>query len=81
LGGKPGETGIALGYGSMYNHGNPANLRYRALHDGMSSALIFTAARDIAVGEELTINYNYTKGETTSTEENWFKAQGLTPLP
>jgi hypothetical protein len=47
LGGKAGETVLALGYGSMYNHGNPANLRYRAIHDGSSSALAFTAACDI----------------------------------
>lgn len=81
LGGKAGETALALGYGSMYNHGNPANLRYRAIHDGVSSGLVFTAARNIAAGEELTVNYNDTKGETTSTRDNWFEMHGVTPLP
>jgi SET domain-containing protein len=81
LGGRAGETALALGYGSMYNHRNPANLRYSAIHDGSSSALVYIAARDIAAGEELTINYNDTKGETTSTQDNWFEERGVTPLP
>jgi uncharacterized protein len=81
LGGRVGETALALGYGSMYNHGNPANLSYRALHNGSASALVFTAARDIAAGEELTINYNDTKGDTISTRDNWFEERGIKPLP
>lgn len=81
LGGQAGETVLALGYGSMYNHGNPANLGYSAIHNGMSSALVFTAARDISGAEELTINYNDTKGDPTSARDNWFEARALTPLP
>jgi hypothetical protein len=51
------------------------------LHSRMSSALVFTAARDIAADQELTINYNYTKGEIESVRDNWFEERGITRLP
>lgn len=81
LGGTSGDTALALGYGSMYNHANPANLRYRAIHNGVASALEFVAARNIARGEELTVNYNDTKGDIASARDVWFEAHGVTPQP
>lgn len=70
---------IALGYGSLYNHANPANMGYAAEHDG--SAIIFTAVRDIAEGEELTINYDRDPGGdpdvVESTEARWFGSRGI----
>lgn len=61
----------------MYNHANPANVRYKASDDG--SLLILIADTRIEQDEELTINYNFTVGETRSSEDNWFKDSGITP--
>lgn len=52
---------VALGYGSLFNHDNPASLRYEA--DPGNLSLRFIATRDIAAGEELTINYNAPQGK------------------
>ena len=68
-------SAIALGYGSMYNHANPANMRYASAFEGR--AIRFTAARTIKGGEELTINYNRTRGEPTSDEDVWFTTCGV----
>lgn len=46
---------LALGYGSLYNHSYKPNARYDDLGQQRKS---FTAIRDIAAGEEITINYN-----------------------
>jgi SET domain-containing protein len=46
---------LALGYGSLYNHSYRPNARYE--EDGPDS-MLFRAIRDIAKGEEITINYN-----------------------
>ena len=74
----PGGCAIALGYGSVYNHDNPANMRYRSAFDGQ--AITFIAARAIRRGEELTINYNRTGGEPVSDEDVWFAVCGVDPL-
>ncbi|MBD8900437.1 SET domain-containing protein-lysine N-methyltransferase [Rhodanobacter sp. DHG33] len=74
----PCASCIALGWGSIYNHGNPANIRYSAEKDSLS--MVFTAARDIALGEELTINYNETAGDIHSSEDVWFQDTGITPI-
>ena len=69
---------LVLGYGSMYNHDNPANLRYEA--DAPSLAMRFIAVRAIRAGEELTINYNAIEGEHESTVNHWFLAMQVPPL-
>ncbi|MDG6348576.1 SET domain-containing protein-lysine N-methyltransferase [Luteimonas sp. 8-5] len=69
---------LALGWGSMYNHANPASLRYVAVADAF--VMQFVAARDIDADEELTINYNETGGDISSTEDVWFKDSGVTPI-
>ena len=74
----PSTHCLALGYGSMYNHENPANMRYRA--DVKSSALQFIATRDIAVNEELTVNYNAVGGGHESEADTWFKGMGVEPI-
>ena len=68
-------TAIAGGYGSLYNHSNPANLRYRA--DPDTPALVFTAVRAIECGEELTINYNARGGGAAWHDDNWFEQEGV----
>ena|ERR1700733_3963624 len=70
---------LALGFGSMYNHANPANVIYKA--DSDNEVLGFYAARDISVDEELTINYNETYGATESKEDVWFARMKIKALP
>jgi SET domain-containing protein len=50
-----GKLALALGYGSLYNHSYRPNARYEDLGDRTK---LFTAIRDIAAGEEITVNYN-----------------------
>jgi len=78
LTGNPGPQGLALGYGSMYNHSNPANMRYRA--DPASVTLHFIAVRPIATGEELTVNYNAHGGGAEWDDNAWFQRMGVEPL-
>ncbi len=62
---------IALGFGTLYNSANPANLRYHARPD--DHALVFTAVRQIEPDEELTINYSGERGVETSDKNWWFE--------
>jgi len=65
---------LALGYGSLYNHGNPANMRYEG--DAEAKLLRFVAIRAIAAGEELTVNYSAEGGGHESAENDWFARMG-----
>jgi hypothetical protein len=78
LAGVPATHALALGYGSMYNHQNPANMRYEA--DAANGTLRFLAIRDIAVGEELTVNYNAVGGGHESQADTWFQGMGVQPV-
>ena len=73
-GARAGSLAMALGYGSMYNHDSPANMTYEALPKKF--ALRFRAARDIAAGEELTINYSGGVAE----DDRWFSRRGISPI-
>lgn len=75
--GTGSQHAIAYGYGGIYNHANPANLRYSALVD--SGCLQFTAARRIGECEELTINFNSLTGDVESEADTWFQALGIVP--
>lgn len=66
-----GENGaggaLVLGYGSLYNHDYAPNSYYvRRETDGY---LDFIALRDIAIGEEITVNYN---GKPDCQDPVWF---------
>lgn len=50
------QGAIALGSGSLYNHSYTPNARYEFRE--REECLEFVALRDIALGEEITINYN-----------------------
>lgn len=50
-----GRSAIALGCGSLYNHDPDPSAEYSQGSDGDS--LILSARRDIAAGEEITIDY------------------------
>jgi uncharacterized protein len=69
---------IALGYGSMYNHNNPANMRYEA--DTNTRTLRFVADRNIYANEELTINYSALGGGALSPDNNWFDKRNIKPI-
>jgi hypothetical protein len=75
LGGIDGEHAFALGYGNLYNHDNPASMRYEADESGL--LLRFTANRLIAADEELTINYNATGGGAECHDDNWFDLNNI----
>lgn len=64
------HNAAALGCGSLYNHDCPANARFERDRDGRM--LVFTAARAIAVGEEITINYG---GAPAAENAVWFDVQ------
>ena len=49
-----GRMALALGYGSLYNHSYRPNARY----NDVGRTKVFLALRDIAAGEEVTVNYN-----------------------
>lgn len=50
-----GHVVLVLGYGMLYNHSADANLEY--LQGDDASTVDYYATRDIAKGEELTIDY------------------------
>jgi len=72
---SPCAQAIALGYGSLYNGANPANLRYE--REFGHARVHFYAARDIASGEELTINYSAGDGSPHSEHDGWFTDHGI----
>lgn len=55
------KAALALGNGSLYNHSDRPNAK--AFMDKSKKRLSFEALRSIAAGEEITINYGYTKEE------------------
>ena len=58
---------ICLGYGSLYNHSYEPNCIYETYYE--DEVIHFIALRDIAVGEELMINYNH---DPTDQKPVWF---------
>lgn len=73
--GSAATQALALGYGSLYNHANPSNLRYEM--DRASLILRLIAVRDINPDEELTINYNADDGGAVSDKDWWFEEKGI----
>jgi SET domain-containing protein len=62
-----GKLAIALGYGSLYNHSYAPNAMYE---EEPGPCMTFRAVRDIAQGEEITINYN---GAPEDRAPVWFE--------
>lgn len=62
-------AGVALGFGSLYNHSWTPNARYDQDFD--DAVVRFSALRVIEPGEEITINYT---GEPGGRGELWFDA-------
>ncbi|RMG80496.1 MAG: SET domain-containing protein-lysine N-methyltransferase [Bacteroidetes bacterium] len=59
---------ICLGFGSLYNHEYMPNARYE--FDYESRTIDFYAIRDIAPGEEITVNYH---GDAGDMRPVWFE--------
>lgn len=78
IGGAQPSTALVLGYGSLYNHDNPANLRYVA--NEADQTIEYFACRDVECHEELTINYNNAGGEAVSTDDCWFRQNDIHPI-
>jgi uncharacterized protein len=55
------HVAVCLGYGSLYNHSFEPNARY--VHG--PNVVTYRALRDIATGEEITINYNWKPDDKT----------------
>lgn len=53
----PGELAIALGYGLLYNHSSRPNARFTRRQT--RGEIVFRAARDIAAGEQILIDYQW----------------------
>ena len=65
-----GSVAIALGQGSFFNHSYAPNVA--SDKDVRGRRIVFSAVRDIAAGEELTINYN---GDLDSREPVGFEVR------
>ncbi len=63
---KIGSIGIALGYGSLYNHSSSPNAETESMIE--TDELRILATRDIPAGEEITFDYQGTMKDT----EIWF---------
>ena len=71
--GEPNIHAVALGYGSLYNHDDPANMHTRKDHQ--NKQLFFIASRNIVAGEELTHNYNSNLDNPASND--WFERHNV----
>ena len=58
---------VALGWISLCNHACPANATFRIEH--AANVIVLEAVADIAVGEEITINYH---GDPADPAPVWF---------
>lgn len=68
----------AMGFGSFYNHANPANLRYEA--DRPHLEMRFFTVDAVVRGTELTINYNAEDGGPTWDDDYWFEEMNIKRL-
>ncbi len=63
------RAGICLGFGSLYNHSYTPNGTYTK--DYANKRIDFIAIKDIAINEEITVNYNY--GNPNDKSELWIQ--------
>ncbi|WEK38440.1 MAG: SET domain-containing protein [Candidatus Pseudobacter hemicellulosilyticus] len=68
--GEAGQSCVALGYISMYNHSYASNCTYDM--DYESQLMTITTVRAVKAGEELFINYN---GDWNNEKPLWFEAR------
>jgi len=63
-------AGIALGFGSIYNHSYSPNATYKKLLD--KHQIKFEAIKPIEKDEEITVNYNY--GDPHDQSQLWIES-------
>lgn len=68
------KSGLALGFGSLYNHSYRANARYQV--DYAAEIIEIFAHCDIEAGEEIFINYN---GDPNDGALVWFDKRKTAP--
>lgn len=66
---KRDRSAICLGFGSLYNHSYEPNAAYKKFIE--REQMDFFALKDIAEGEEITVNYN---GVPTDTKKLWIQS-------
>ncbi len=71
-------SALALGHGSLFNHANPANMRFDMNYT--ERTITYFAAKEILKGEELTINYNTEDGAPVSNKDTWFDEMKIKPI-
>jgi SET domain-containing protein len=64
------SIGLALGYGSLYNHSYTPNAKYS--EDNENNQFIFTCLKKINPGDEITVNYN---GNPNDKSKLWFEVK------
>lgn len=69
------QVALSLGYGSIYNHSETPNAKYQMV---LPDIMEFYALRDIAPGEEITINY---RGDSRETTDLGFEITEAPPEP
>lgn len=69
-------AGIALGFGSLYNHSYQPNARYQVDYEAETIEIL--CHRNIEPHEEITINYN---GETDDQTPIWFDQKNTDEHP
>ena len=65
------SIGVALGYGSLYNHSFSPNAKYEA-DENNCEQLIFRCIKEINIGDEIRVNYN---GNPTDKTPLWFEVK------
>lgn len=70
------QVGLAMGYGSLYNHKVPANARHQISREDKTVHII--AVSNIEANEEICINYS---GEFDNDSKSWFENRGLVYQP
>ena len=69
------HVALALGYGSLYNHSDQPNLTFQRGPENLT--ITFSALRDIAAGEQLTISYDHIGEGKNPRERSWFEIHGV----
>jgi hypothetical protein len=75
IGRKRAHVAMSLGYGSIYNHSDAPNAKY-AMEP--PDVMEFLALRDIAAGEEITIDYH---GDEDANRDLGFSVATTPPAP
>jgi uncharacterized protein len=69
---------ITWGYGCLYNHDEPANMRHPI--DCQQRTITYQTVRPVKKGEELTINYNSPDCGPTSDKDPYFTSRKINPV-